>query len=81
MFHAHLKIRKIGNSLGVVMPKAMLTVLDVTKGDKVYLVERNGAFYLTPYDPDFDKKVEAAKIAWCKEHGKLPPIRKRKRQD
>jgi len=34
-----LKIRKIGNSLGVVLPKEALAVLNVNDGDKIHLTQ------------------------------------------
>jgi putative addiction module antidote len=57
----HLKIRKIGNSLGLVLPREALTRLHVQDGDTVFLVETpDGGYNLTPYDPDFDKKMAKA---------------------
>ena len=57
----HLKIRKIGNSLGVVLPREVLTRLHVRDGDSVFLVETpDGGYHLTPYDPDFAKKMQKA---------------------
>jgi putative addiction module antidote len=55
-----LIIRKVGNSLAV-------TVSDIAKemglgeGDRVFAVRTPRGFELTPYDPDFDKAVEAAR--------------------
>jgi putative addiction module antidote len=53
MLHVHLKIIKIGNSLGIILPKELRMALDVVKGDRLYLVFDKGAVYLTPYDPEF----------------------------
>ena len=36
---ATLKITTIGNSIGVILPKEILTRLRVTKGDSVYVTE------------------------------------------
>ena len=46
------KIRAIGNSLGVVIPKAMLDRLQVREGDAVYLVERTGGIEVRVGDPE-----------------------------
>jgi putative addiction module antidote len=56
-----LKVRKIGNSLGVVLPKEAVSRLQAREGDRLFLVEGpNGAYQLTPYDPAFEKKMEQA---------------------
>jgi len=58
---AKLKITGIGNSAGIVLPKAMLERLHVEKGDTVYVTETPEGIELTPYDPEFEKKLEIAK--------------------
>jgi putative addiction module antidote len=56
-----LKIRKIGNSLGVVLPKEAVNRLQAGEGDRLFLIEGpNGAYQLTPYDPAFGKKIKQA---------------------
>jgi putative addiction module antidote len=56
-----LKVRKIGNSLGVVLPKEAVGRLQAGEGDRLFLIETpNGAYQLTPYDPAFEKKMEKA---------------------
>ena len=56
-----LKLRKIGNSLGVVLPKEVLAHLDTQEGEALYLTEApDGGFRLQPHDPDFRRKMEAA---------------------
>jgi putative addiction module antidote len=56
-----LKVRKIGNSLGIVLPKEVTTRLNTGEGDRLFLLEApDGAYKLTPYDPAFEKKMEKA---------------------
>ena len=56
-----VKIRRFGNSLGVILPKEVLTRLNCGDGQKLFLVEELGGDYrLTAYDPAFAKKVEKA---------------------
>src|SRR5438105_14361448 len=56
-----LKIRKFGNSLGVVLPKEVITRLQTGDGERVFLIEAAGGDYrLTPYDPAFEKKMAKA---------------------
>ena len=56
-----LKLTAIGNSVGVVLPKEALDKLRLKKGDKVYLTESPEGFRLTPYDPEFEKQMTAAR--------------------
>ena len=53
-----LKIRKIGTSLGLVLPKKLLAELGVGEGDKLYPVRTPDGVELTPYDPDFAEVLE-----------------------
>lgn len=56
-----LKVRKIGNSLGVVLPKEAVSRLKTAEGDRLFLIEGpDGAYQLTPYDPAFEKKMKKA---------------------
>ncbi len=56
-----LKVRRIGNSLGVVLPKEAVGHLKADEGDRLFLIEGpNGSYQLTPYDPVFEKKMKKA---------------------
>jgi putative addiction module antidote len=56
---AKLKIRKIGNSVGLILPKEVVDQLHVGEDDTVhYVVDANG-LHVTPYDPHFDAAMEA----------------------
>jgi putative addiction module antidote len=56
-----LKLTAVGTSTGVIIPKEMLTRLNVAKGDALYAVETpDGGYRLTPYDPDFAGKMDKA---------------------
>ena len=54
-----LKIRRIGNSLGVTLPKDALKMLGVGEGDKIVLTDAPEGFRVTPYDEAFEKTMEA----------------------
>jgi putative addiction module antidote len=57
----NLKIRKIGNSLGVVLPREVLAHLQVQEGDTLFLLKTSdGGYKLTPYDPEFEQKMAKA---------------------
>jgi putative addiction module antidote len=52
-----LKVRKIGNSYGVVLPKEALATLRVKEGDTLTATEAPNSLNLTPSNPDFDKTM------------------------
>ena len=56
-----LKVRRIGGSLGVVLPKEILSELEVGEGDSLYSVRTPDGVQLTRYDPDFEQALDAAK--------------------
>ena len=52
-----LKVRRIGNSLGVVLPKEAIKRLQTADGERLFLIEgSDGSYQLIPYDPAFEKK-------------------------
>jgi putative addiction module antidote len=55
-----LKIRKVGNSLGVTLPAGAVKALHVREGDAVYLTETPDGYRLTPYDPEFAETMKVA---------------------
>ena len=56
-----IKVRKIGNSLGVVLPKEVLGHLRAVEGEDLFLLEGpNNSYRLTTLDPAFQKKIEKA---------------------
>ena len=56
-----LKVRKIGNSLGVILPHTTMKELNVEEGDELFVVRTPEGLRLTPYDPDFASAVEDAR--------------------
>ncbi len=55
-----LKLTRVGNSVGVVLPKESLARLKLDVGDTVYLTESPDGFRLTPYDPEFAAQYAVA---------------------
>lgn len=56
-----LKLRKIGNSYGVVLPKEALQQLKVEEGQSLYLTEApEGSYRVSAGDPEFAAQMEAA---------------------
>jgi putative addiction module antidote len=56
-----LKLRKVGNSVGVVLPREALARLNAHEGDTVVLTETtDGGFRLTATHPGFAEKMAVA---------------------
>lgn len=53
-----LKVRKIGNSLGVVLPKEVLAKLKVGEGDELTVTETPDGVALTGADAEFARQME-----------------------
>jgi putative addiction module antidote len=56
---AKIKVRKIGNSLGLILPKEVADQLHVGEDDTVHYVVATNGLHLTPFDPHFDAAMEA----------------------
>ena len=56
-----LKLKAVGNSTGVILPTEVLAKLHVEKGDQLFVVETANGIELTPYDPEFERQMEAAR--------------------
>jgi putative addiction module antidote len=57
-----LKLRKIGNSAGVIVPKEVLARLHANEGESIFLTETtDGDFLLTAFNPAFAHKMKVAK--------------------
>ena len=55
-----IKLRDVGNSVGVVLPKEYLKHLELESGDEVFITkEPGGRLVLSPYNPDFAATMEA----------------------
>ncbi len=56
-----LKLVKVGNSLGVRLPRRVLERLQIENGDKLILTESpDGGYHLTAYDPEFERQMRLA---------------------
>ena len=55
-----LKLSRIGNSVGMVLPKELLSRLRLREGDTVYLTESPDGYRLTPYDAEFEAQMKVA---------------------
>ena len=56
-----LKVRKFGNSLGVILPREVVARLNTAVGQRLYLTQApDGSYRLAPFDPDFEHKMAKA---------------------
>ena len=56
-----VKITKIGNSAGIVLPKELLAHLDAQVGEVLTIAKTPTGFELRPADNDFDTQMAAAR--------------------
>ncbi len=54
-----LKVRKIGNGFGVLLPKQMLEEMKVTENSVLNVAKVDGVYQIFPYDPEFAAALEA----------------------
>lgn len=55
------KIRRVGNSLGILLPKELLEDLRVQEGDELSFDKTSGTYKVTPspaVDPEFERAME-----------------------
>jgi putative addiction module antidote len=57
-----VRLKKIGNSTGVLLPKDLMARLNIGVGDTFYAtLTPDGGIRLTPHDPKFEKAMEVAR--------------------
>jgi putative addiction module antidote len=71
------KLRKIGNSQGVVLPKAILERHGLAEGDVLYIVDSAEGIKLMPYDPDFEAVLESNRDYMKRHRNALHELSKR----
>ena len=58
--NAPLKITKIGNSAGIILPKELLARLRAGVGDVLFVSEAPDGVRLSAHNPDFAAQMDAA---------------------
>jgi putative addiction module antidote len=56
-----VKITTVGNSAGIVLPKELLSHMNVEKGDTLYVTKTQDGIQLVPYEESFATQMEAAR--------------------
>ena len=71
-----LKLRKVGNSLALIIPKHVRQKMGVKEGDAVYLTETPDGYRISPYDPEFSRQMELAEKGMKKYRNALRELAK-----
>jgi putative addiction module antidote len=71
-----LKLRAIGNSTGIVLPKELLAHLNVREGDTLYAIDAPDGIRLKRTDPAFEQQMEAARKVMRKRRAVLRELAK-----
>lgn len=71
-----LKLKAVGNSTGLTLPKELLARLKVARGDCLYVVETPDGIELRPRDPELERQMEAARKIMKKRRAVLAELAK-----
>ncbi|HEY5020992.1 MAG TPA: AbrB/MazE/SpoVT family DNA-binding domain-containing protein [Gemmatimonadaceae bacterium] len=74
---AIVKVRKVGNSLGVILTKDVIESLGVTEGDELFAVRTPDGIRLTPFDPDFASAISSTRDYMRRHRDALHELSKR----
>jgi putative addiction module antidote len=74
--NATLKITKIGNSAGVILPKELLAHLNTQVGESVSVVTTPRGIELSAAEPDFDAQMAAAREVMARRKRALQELAK-----
>ena len=58
---ATVKVRRVGGAIGITLPTEIRERYKIVDGDDLTLVETDRGILLSPYDPNYDKIMAAAK--------------------
>lgn len=62
----NLTIRRVGNSLGVILPKELLEKHNVGEGDQFNVIDNGEDFTLRPRGADLSEQLKAARVGMAK---------------
>ncbi len=71
-----LKLRKVGNSVAMIVPKHVRQKMGVKEGDTVYLTETPDGYRISPYDPEFSRQMALARKVQAKHRDALHELAK-----
>lgn len=57
-----IEVKKIGNSTGVILPKELMSRLNLAQGDWLYVTELpDRSLHVAPYDPEHAEDMKVAR--------------------
>ncbi|BAS58233.1 AbrB/MazE/SpoVT family DNA-binding domain-containing protein [Leptolyngbya boryana CZ1] len=56
---SNLKVEKVGDALGIVLPEEVLKKLEVKEGDTLYILDTPDGIKITTFDPNLDTAIKA----------------------
>ena len=71
-----MKLRKIGGSLGVIIPKDELDRMHLKEGDELFGLPEDGGLHILARDPEFERKLKAYEIVRRKYRNALNELAK-----
>ena len=71
-----LSVKKQGDLLNVVIPKEMADSMNVEDGDSLFATKTASGYEISAYDPNFVKKIEAARRGMKKYRNALVELAK-----
>ncbi len=71
-----IKLRKVGNSVAMIVPKQVRQKMGVAEGDAVYLTETPDGYRISPYDPEFSRQMKLARKVQAKHKAALHELAK-----
>lgn len=71
-----LKLTQVGNSVGAIFPKEMLTRLNLEKGDELYLTDSPDGLRITVHNPEFAVQMQVARDVMKKRRAVLHELAK-----
>ena len=70
-----LKLRAVGTSTGLILPKETLRRLKVERGDTLFAVETPYGYLLTPYDPELEHQLKLGREVMAEHRDTLRALR------
>ncbi|MBA4097256.1 MAG: AbrB/MazE/SpoVT family DNA-binding domain-containing protein [Rhodospirillum sp.] len=70
------KVAQVGNSLCLMLSKEAANKLKVVKGDEVFGIETEDGYRVSPYDPAFERQMDAARKVMKKRRNVLRELAK-----
>ena len=71
-----LKLSRMGNAIGVILPDEVLNRLKVGEGDTLLLTESEDGYRIAPHSPEIEAQMKVAREVMKKRRGILRQLAK-----